>query len=84
MANQHHEVCEVCGINRFDGTFYFSTGKATTPQDVAGLICKHKGSKQGCINNCTRTDLGDSWAKRFGVNAEKFIDMGFEAIEAID
>ena len=58
--------CPKCGANWIDGQLFWSTGKAGTDADLAGLVCDNYGDDQ-CINEAKGTaHSGQTWEKRLG------------------
>ena len=58
--------CPKCGAQWIDGQLFWSTGKAGTDADLAGLVCDNSGGEE-CINETKGTvHSGQTWEKRLG------------------
>ena len=58
------QICGKCGARFMEGVLYWSTGKAGTREDLAGLVCDKYGDAL-CINELKGTKHdGQTWEKR--------------------
>ena len=61
--------CEKCGARWIDGQLFWSTGKAGTESDLAGLVCNQLSDGDDivmCINEKRGDTTGTTWEYRRG------------------
>lgn len=60
-------TCPKCGATWINGQLFWSTGKAGTEEDLAGLVCNNLRDEQDlCINEKKGDDTGQTWEYRRG------------------
>ena len=68
--------CGKCGAVWINGQHMWATGNTGSEEDLAGLVCNKLADNQ-CINPCRGSELGDTWAKRFGD-----VEAGYESMKS--